>query len=123
MKVQITHSCSHTREIEVKGVREGRQYAKWLGSHQCPACAEKAEEDQAKVSLVQMGVKPLNDMVFSAPSETEEQDHIVTVVNDLAQSCTCKWFKHGGWKQHKCKHGLAVEAYIREEEAVHQAVA
>jgi hypothetical protein len=38
MKAQITHSCGHTREIEVKGVREARQYQKWLGSQRCPTC-------------------------------------------------------------------------------------
>jgi hypothetical protein len=90
----------------------------------CPVCAdkqakeaEKAANDLAKVQLVQMGVKQLGDSVFTAPSETEEQSHIVTVDEQgQANYCSCKWFKYGKWSIKKCKHGLAVEAYIQEEQ-------
>jgi hypothetical protein len=124
MKVTIQHQCGHARAIEVKGIQESRQYQRWLSEKICPSCQEKQDEYQAKVDLVHMGVRQLGSTTFLAPSQTEPQDHIV-MVDETGQAdyCSCKWFKYGGWAQHKCAHGLAVEAYIVEEQAAAAAAA
>ena len=40
MTVTVVHSCTHTREIEVSGIRLARQTKRWMASVKCPACRE-----------------------------------------------------------------------------------
>ncbi len=69
---------------------------------------------EAKVSLIQMGVKQYNDTVFIAPSCTANVPHIVTVVEGQVTYCSdCKGF--ASWKH--CQHGIAVLRFLAEEEA------
>jgi hypothetical protein len=69
---------------------------------------------EAKISLIQMGVKQYNDTVFIAPSCTSDIPHIVTVVEGQVTYCSsCRGFEFNG----KCSHGVAVLRFVAEEEA------
>lgn len=77
-----------------------------------PSLKEKADYE-AKVSLIQMGVRKYNDTVFSAPSFTSNTDHIVTVIDGVVTFCSkCQGFETHG----HCSHGEAVLRYIMEEQ-------
>lgn len=78
---------------------------------------------EAKIAFIQIGVHAYNDVVFSAPSASENHNYIVTCIDGVAQSCQCEWTQKGGWTRelkdgssHKCAHALAVEQYIAEEQ-------
>jgi hypothetical protein len=76
--------------------------------------AKQAANYEAKIALIQMGVKQFNDTVFIAPSFTSSTPHTVTVVEGRATFCSdCKGFSFTG----KCAHGIAVLRFIAEEEA------
>ena len=40
MTVTVVHSCTHTREIEVPGIRRAREMKRWMATVKCPVCRE-----------------------------------------------------------------------------------
>jgi hypothetical protein len=41
MDAYITHKCGHTKVVPVKGIKEAKQYKRWLASQPCVQCRGK----------------------------------------------------------------------------------
>jgi len=76
--------------------------------------ARQAEAYEAKIQRAQAQVKQISNNVFSVPSESEPEPHIVTTDEQgHVTFCTCK-----GWHSWShCYHAIATERYIAAQEA------
>ena len=59
-KYEISHTCGHTRTVELFGKYEDREREiEWLESQGCPECAKAREARQSEEIESELGLKPL----------------------------------------------------------------
>lgn len=101
MTVTITHACGCERSIEVKGIRESKQYQNWLATKECPDCHVSPE--------LAKELEQLADEAEATQTTSEQfksswsgKEYTRWLRNGRMVGCSC------GWKQHhlftECKH-------------------
>ena len=59
-KYEISHTCGHTRTVELFGKYEDRERKiEWLETQECPECAKAREARQSEEIESELGLKPL----------------------------------------------------------------
>ncbi len=116
MTITITHACGCERSIEVKGIRESKQYQAWLATKECLDCHVSPELAQELEALADEAQITSEQFV----SEWSGKEYTRWLRSGRMVGCNCGYAQfHPGKCKHQAQYNSQREAITGEDLAAH----